>query len=68
MKHYQPTKPTKTQAINEKMKVLREFYIVNDTNEDTIKQKLTDAVNAHSDKDYERILDQIARTMISEKL
>lgn len=61
-------KQTVKQVIDEKMKILREFYVMDDDNQEDIKQKLQDAVDAHPDKDYERILERVTHTMIMEKL
>ena len=54
-------------AIDEKMKVLEEFYIVNDHNEKTIRDRLTAAVKAEPDKDYDVVLDRVAKKFIEEK-
>ena len=61
-------KPTVKQAVAEKMKVLREFYIVDKTNESEIKSELMAAIKARPDADYEVVLDQVAHRLISEKL
>jgi hypothetical protein len=63
-----PAKRTLNQAIQEKMKVLKEFYVVNGDNEDKIKQRLINAVNAEPTKDFDIVLDRVAQTLIKEKL
>lgn len=65
---YAPRKPSVKEAINAKMKVLREFYIVDKDNEDEIRNQLEAAIKAHPDEDYERVLDRVAHTMIERKL
>lgn len=59
---------TVKQAIAAKMRVLRDFYIVDDNNESKIKQQLVDAINNTPNKDYEIILDQVAHKLIADKL
>lgn len=61
-------KPTVKEAIAAKMKVLREFCIMNDRNKDQIQKMLQDAIDAQPDKDYELVLDRVAHTLISQKL
>ena len=61
-------KPTVKQAINTKLKILREFYIVDDKNEEEIRKQLSDAIKAHPNTDYEHVLDQVAHRLIAEKL
>lgn len=65
---YVSTERTLAQAIREKMKVLREFYVVDKNNEKEIKQQLLDAVKAEPDKDFDIVLDRVAHTMIERKL
>lgn len=59
-----PSGRTADQAIQEKLKVLREFHIVDDRNEKSIKQKLIEAVEAEPKKNFDIILDRVAHTMI----
>lgn len=66
--HYVPAERTLNQAIQEKMKVLKEFYVVDRNNEKQIKQRLIDAVNAEPTKDFDIVLDRVAQTLIKEKL
>ncbi len=61
-------KPTVKQAINAKMKVLREFGVVNKENARDIKRRLQREVDAHPNRDYEVVLDQVAQPMIMEYL
>ena len=59
---------TPERAIAEKMKVLRGFCIVDDDNEVAMKARLEKAVAESPCKDFDRVLDGIARKLISEKL
>lgn len=61
-------RPTVKEAIRAKMKVPREFYVVDQHNEREIKALLQDAVKAEPDKDYEHVLDRVAHTLIAKKL
>lgn len=61
-------KPTVKQAVAEKMKVLKEFCIVNRLNKDEIEAALWAAIKVHPESDYEVVLDQAAHKMIAEKL
>ena len=61
-------KPTLKQAINEKMRVLREFYAVDERNDTKVRQLLEAAVRESPNRDYEIVLDHIARRLIFEKL
>ena len=61
-------KPTVKNAINEKMKVLREFCIVDKKNEAEVRAKLEAAIEAEPNSDYEMVLDRVAHKMIAEKL
>jgi hypothetical protein len=65
---YVPAERKLDQAINEKIKVLREFYIVDDHNEEAIRQKLIKAVKAEPNKNFDIILDRVAHTMIMNRL
>lgn len=60
--------PTKKQAVRAKLKVLREFGVVDDDNEYSIKEQLNDAIAANPNRDYEIVLDQVAQKMIMKKL
>ena len=61
-------KPSVKRAVDEKMRVLREFCVVNDKNAEQIRQKLLNAIVSESDHDYEMVLDRHARKLIAEKL
>lgn len=60
--------PTKKQAVRAKLKVLRDFGVVDDDNEYSIKEQLNDAIKANPYRDYEIVLDQVAQEMIMKKL
>ena len=60
--------PTVDEAVKAKMKVLREFYVVDETNENLVEQYLRDHISASHGKDYEAVLDRVAHKLISEKL
>ena len=55
-------------VINEKIRVLRDFCIVDDSNEIAIRNRLLAEINSNPDKDPDIIADRIARRMISDKL
>ena len=61
-------KPTKEEAVKAKMKVLREFYIVDKSNEEEIKSYLWQEILKHPNTDYESVLDHAARVLIDKKL
>lgn len=61
-------KPTPKQAVNEKMRVLREFYVIDNKNADEVKAMLEGAIRESPNRDYEIVLDQVARKLISNKL
>ena len=54
--------------INEKIKVLRDFYIVDATNEESIRNELVIAVRDNPHRDPNAVIDSIAKTLIAEKL
>jgi hypothetical protein len=62
------TNRTVKQVINEKIQVLRDFYIVDDDNELDIRKMLTEAINNAPDRDPDVVVDRIARNMITERL
>jgi hypothetical protein len=68
IRHYTPQKPSVKEAVDAKMKVLREFYIVDKTNEFEIRTMLHGAIQAQPNKDYELVLDRVAHKLIEEKL
>lgn len=61
-------KPSLKQAIDIKMKVLREFHVVDKNNEAAIRKELKDAVDANPKRDYEIVLDQVAHKLIMARL
>lgn len=66
-RNYDP-KRTPEQAVREKMKVLREFFVVDDDNYDSIYKELLGRVCMHPEYDFDRVLDRAARTMIDDRL
>lgn len=67
-KYYTPVERTLSQAVSEKLKVLREFCVVDYKNERQIKNQLLAAVKAEPNKDFDIVLDRVARSMIDKKL
>lgn len=61
-------KPTVKEAVAAKMKVLKEFYVVNRLNKTEIEEQLWAAIKAHPESDYEVVLDQVSHKLIAEKL
>lgn len=59
---------TDQQAVDAKIQVLRDFYIVDDDNEDEIRNILEQALKAEPHKDRDVILDREAKKLIEEKL
>lgn len=59
---------TRDQAINEKLKVLRGFCIVNDRNEEEYRKVLLLAVRDEPNTHYDIVLDRVAKKFIAEKL
>ena len=60
-------KPSLKQAVSSKMRVLRDFYIVDDKNKNEYKKILLNAVAKYPNRDYEIVLDQTAAKIISER-
>ena len=56
------------EAINEKIRVLKDFYIVDKTNEDEIRNQMQAEIERRSDVDYDRVLDSFAKKLIDKKL
>lgn len=54
--------------INDKLTVLRDFGVVDDNNEDTIRDMLVKALEQYPTSDPEYIVDRTARPMIMQKL
>lgn len=59
---------TVEKAIEEKMKVLEEFYVVDKNNEREIRAMLWEAIHKYPNRDFDIVLDQVAKALISEKL
>ena len=66
--YHQQVPVTDKQVINAKIQVLRDFYIVDDKNEDEIRNLLECALRAEPHKDRDVILDREAKKLIEEKL
>lgn len=60
-------KTTKT-IINQKMRVLKDFYVVDDDNEDYIRKQMERALKDHPNEDPEVVLDHFAHPLIQSKL
>ena len=56
------------QAVREKLKVLRDFYIVDDNNVDEYRAALEKAIDESPSNNIDAILDRTARKMIDERL
>ena len=54
--------------IHKKIKLLKEFTVVNEGNEEEIKGMLYDAVKKYSNRNHEIIVDAVARHLIKQKL
>lgn len=55
-------------AIRDKLKVLREFGIVDSRNEEDYEQKMRKLIEDNPGADFDRLLDGFARGLISKKL
>lgn len=67
-KYYESKERTVRQVVDEKIKVLEDFYIVDIDNEYTIRKKLIAEIESHPNSDPDVIADRVARTLISNKL
>lgn len=54
-------------AINEKIKVLKDFYIVDKRNEETVRAQMKAEIERRSDVDFDRVLDSFAKKLIDKK-
>ena len=66
--YYKPVR-TMEMVVNEKIQVLKDFFVVN--NDDEEKQTRTDliiAIRSEPDSDMDSVADRFAKTLISEKL
>lgn len=59
---------TAKKAVEEKMLVLEEFCIVDKNNEREIRAMLWEAIHKYPNRDFDIVLDQVAKALISEKL
>lgn len=64
---YTPQRGVK-EAVDEKIRVLKDFYIVDTDNENTIRAQMKAELNRRSDVDFDRVLDSFAKRLIEEKL
>lgn len=62
------TNRSKRQVINEKINVLRDFYIVDNDNELDIRKKLAAEIDNAPDKDPDAVADRFARALITARL
>lgn len=61
--------PTPDEAIEEKIQVLKDFYVINNRKqEESVRSKLKQALANEPRRDPYIVLDRVARTMILEKL
>ena len=67
-KYYAPKERTVKQIVDEKIKVLDDFCIVNLENENAIRKKLLAEIEKHPNTDPDITADRVARTLITEKL
>jgi predicted metal-dependent hydrolase len=65
---HESKKPTPEQAVEAKLQVLEDFYIVDNQNRDSMERMLKQAIKDHPDRDYEIVLDEVAKKLIMEKL
>lgn len=65
--HYETTR-TRDRAIDEKLRVLRDFCIVNRDNEEEYRKVLLNAILKEPDTHFDIVLDRVARKMIGEKM
>lgn len=61
-------KKTPKTIINNKIRVLKDFYVVDETNEDKLRKKMEQALKDHPNEDPEVVLDHFAHPLIQEKL
>ena len=67
-KRYNPRPVTVEDIINEKIKVLSDFCIVNAKNEESIRNMLIIAVRDNPHREPTVVIDSIAKSLIAEKL
>ena len=59
---------TPEKAIKEKLQVLRDFGIVDDDNEESLRNEMERAIVAHPNIHFDRILDRFATDLYRQKL
>lgn len=59
---------TAERAIEDKLQVLRDFYIVDNKNEEEYRKVLLLAVHDDPNTQFDIVLDRVAKRMIAEKL
>lgn len=64
---YEPQRDAK-KAIEEKLVVLREFYVVDKRNEAEIRAQMEAELAKRPDVEFDRVLDNFAKRLIGEKL
>ena len=65
---YHETRRTQEYAIDEKLQVLKDFCVVDRTNEEECRKMLLNAVNKEPNTHFDIVLDRVAKRMISEKI
>ena len=65
--HYETTR-SQDRAIEEKLQVLRDFCIVDRTNEEEYRKVLLLALRKEPDTHFDIILDRVAKKLIGEKM
>lgn len=61
--------PTPDEAIEEKIQVLKDFYVINNREQEkSVRAKLREALVKEPRRDPYIVLDRVARTMILERL
>ena len=54
--------------IHKKIKLLKDFTVINEDNEEEIKRMLYDTVKKYSNRNHEVIVDAVARHLIKQRL
>ena len=65
-RHYEPRR-TAEQAVEEKMRVLKDFYVVDQNNADDIRRRLKLAIADEPNTDFDIVLDRVAKTLIAKR-
>ena len=66
--HTKGTYITADKAIENKLQVLKDFYIIDNRNEDEYRKVLSSAVKKEPDTHFDIVLDRVAKKLISERL